>query len=89
MVIDNSFPNKYICTQIPITNTFSITAGNYKSYSFLTTNFASPAPMALSSDTVFIHIFPYAKIDSNMGTPDNSFQMNFKFVVNSATNFSI
>lgn len=90
MLVEDSFPDKYICAQIPITAVpFSIATNSFKTFSFLTTGIVTPAPLALSIDTIFIHTFPYAQITSKTTPLDSSFQLNFVFKVNSATNFSL
>lgn len=56
MVLPNTFPNNYISQQLDVSPyTYSISGGGSKEFIYNVGSLATPAPMVLSADTVFIH----------------------------------
>ena len=65
-------------------------ANSVNIFTFPIASLVSPAPLLLSaSDTVFIHALANWGAKSTRVPLDNSFQINFVFLVNNSTHFSV
>lgn len=90
LLVLNTFPNKFVSTAIMKTSVnYVLSAGGSKTLSFNIPSIVSPAPLTLSTDTIYIHSFTDATLVCGNSPVDNSFELTFNFSTINTTDFSV